>query len=63
MTSTLEGRPANSGVFTRSEGRREPAPHLNVKILLLHLGDTTYTDQTGKKVLRAIFDHTAPALP
>jgi hypothetical protein len=59
MTSALEGRPGESRVWELSKARREPAPRLCVKNLLLHLRDITYTDHAGKTMLRAIFDNTS----
>ena len=57
MTSTLEGRPGESRVSELSKARREPASRQWVTNLLLHLQDITYTDHTGKTMLRAIFDN------
>jgi hypothetical protein len=55
MNITLGGRPGSRGCL--GEARRKTAPRLYVQSLLLHLKDITYTDDTGKTMLRAIFDH------
>jgi hypothetical protein len=55
MNITLGEATGSGGCL--GEARREPAPRLYVESLLLHLRDITYTDDTGKTMLRAIFDH------
>jgi hypothetical protein len=55
---TLEGRLAGPWVTELNRAWREAAPRLGEKLLSLDLRNLTYSDASGKRLLRQIFRET-----